>query len=91
MGGAPRAVHQFKHTILHLWRCLYEKSQSFHHHPFMRFDVGRIINGYGGSEKTGVCLMLQDEALLLQRQALLQKSESRLLHRQTYQRPGMLL
>lgn len=67
------------------------KSKIAGDHAFVRCDIGSFIHGYGRSAKTGPCLMLQNETLLLRKQALLQKSESRLLHGQTYGWRRMLL
>lgn len=58
----------------------YETSQSSHDQPSLRFDASRFVHHHGLCAEAGIRLMLQDEELLLPKQALLQKSKSRLLH-----------
>lgn len=75
------AVYQFNSPRPSYLEVHYETSQSSHYHPSLRFAVSRFVQQHGPPEEAGICLMLQDEALLLRKQALLQKSKSRLLHR----------
>jgi len=72
---------------IYLRRSPHAKSQNTRYHFFLRRLFGCFIHGNGASAPR---LLLPDEALLLPKHALLQESESRLLHRQTRQRRMLL-